>query len=196
MSTMGVPILLEFACVTALVIAAIGALIYGLSWRGRSKAGKIIGGVLGGAGVVGAIAAFAALSAWSRLLQPREPPPEQAYQLALGFVPGPEVTQIQFEISPAPDSHQVLLRFHAPPQTIATVVQGRYTRQDPAACLQRSRNVQGTPLPWWSPSPAPQAECYVAEPLDGLFEWNAAWLLYDRSTGQAHYHYLALRDPP
>jgi hypothetical protein len=193
-----VPFVCGSAALIALVIAAIGVLIYWRSSRRRAKAGMIVGGVLGGAGVLGVIAALVALSAWFELLRPREPTAVQAYQLALGFGfgPGPEVTRIQFEISPAPDSHQVLLRFHAPPETIATVVHGRFTRQNPDACLQRSRNVQGPPLPWWQPSPAPQAECYVAEPLDGLFEWNAAWLQYDRSTGYAHYHYLAMRHGP
>lgn len=178
--------------------AIVGIILYRWAARRRSKGWMIAGGVIGGAASLvslGVAAVAVAFHYYWQVPPSRDPTPAEVYMLALGSGAGPEVTQIHGDIAIGTDSYQQLLRFHAPPETIAAIVRGRFALQGADDCRQRSRQVHGRPPPWWDPSPVSNAECWVAEPFGQLYDWDAAWILYDRSTGHAHFHYLALRHP-
>lgn len=174
----------------ALAVAAIGAAIFLVSAARRSKLGMISGGLLGAAGAVVALGAVVFIAGWLFWgIWPHETTSRAAFEDAFGVPAGAEVTQIRSRTISSTDSHEQFLRFHAPPATIAAVVRTRFKRSTADACRRESLQWKDDAPEWWAPSFAPQAECYTAEPYDQHLMSNAAWLLYDRSTGAAYFHY-------
>jgi hypothetical protein len=142
----------------------------------------IAGGLLGATGSVVTVGAIVFIAGWLFWgMWPHETTSRGAFEEAFGVAAGPEVTQIRSRTSGSTDSHEQFLRFHAPPETIATIVRTRFKRV--ADCRQWRDDVPA----WWSPTP--QAECYQADPFDQRLASNSAWLLYDPATGAAHFHY-------
>jgi hypothetical protein len=174
----------------ALAVAATGAAIFLGSAARRSKFGMVLGGLIGAAGAVVAIGAVAFIAGWLFWgIWPHETTSRAAFEDAFGAPAGAEVTQIRSRTVSSTDSHEQFLRFHAPPPAIAAIVRTRLKRSTVDDCRQESLQWKDDAPAWWRLSPTPQAECYTAEPYDRRMESNAAWLLYDRSTGEAYFHY-------
>jgi hypothetical protein len=174
----------------ALAVAATGAAIFLGAATRRSRFGMVSGGLIGAAGTVVAIGALTFIAGWLvRGMWPHETTSRTAFEDAFGVPAGAEVTQIRSRTASSTDSHEQFLCFHAPPPTIAAIVRTRFQRSPADDCRQRSLQWKGDAPAWWTPSPAPQAECYTAEPYDNRLASNAAWLLYQPSTREAHFHY-------
>ncbi|HEX6099857.1 MAG TPA: hypothetical protein VF432_26325 [Thermoanaerobaculia bacterium] len=174
----------------ALAVAATGAAIFLRSAARRSMPGMIAGGGIGAVGAVVAIVAIVFIAGWLVWgMWPHETTSRAAFQDAFGFPAGAEVTQIRSRTAGSTDSHEQFLRFHAPPPTVAAIVSTRFQRSTANDCRQESLQWKDDAPAWWTPSVTPQTECYTAEPYDQRLASNAAWLLYDRSTGAAHFHY-------
>jgi hypothetical protein len=188
------PYLAKFVAPVAMGIAGIGIAIFLWSFQRRFRLGMVAGGVVGAAGSVLGHAAGVMIVAtlYGDLWGSRETP-ERAFARAFGLDPGAEVTQIRSRVSVSRYTSQQLLHFHAPPATIAGIVRGRFERSSTDDCRRRSLASKRDAPAWWTPSVAPRAECWVAEPY-GQYPPDAAWLLYDPSTGQAHFQFLAI-DP-
>jgi hypothetical protein len=71
-------------------------------------------------------------------------------------------------------------------------VRTRFKRAPVETCEQQSAQDGSDAPPWWKPTLSPQVECYVADPFDHVLASNTAWLIYDRSTGTAHFHYVGV----
>ena len=176
----------------ALAVAAAGAAIFLGSAVRRSKLGMICGGLIGAAGAVVALGAAVFIAGWLFWgMWPHETTSRTAFEDAFGVPAGAEVTHIRSRTASSTDSHEQFLRFHAPPATIAAIVRARFKRSSAADCRQEWLRRDDAPE-WWTPSFTSQAECYTADPYDERLMANAAWLLYDRSTGEAYFHYLGV----
>lgn len=174
----------------ALAVALTGAAIFLGSVKRRSTLGMISGGVLGAAGAAVAIGTLVFVAGWLFWgMWPHETTSRRAFEDAFGIAAGAEVTQIRSRTASSTDSHEQFLRFHAPPSTIAALIRTRFKRSTADDCRQESLQWKDDAPVWWAPSVAPQAECYTAEPYDQRLASNGAWLLYDPSTGEAHFHY-------
>lgn len=171
-------------------VAGAGVVIFLGSAARRSKLGMGAGGLLGIAGSVVAIGAVVFIAGWLFWgMWPHETSSRSAFEDAFGFAAGAELTQIRSRTASSTDFHEQFLRFHAPPQTIAAIVRTRFKRATADDCRQKWRQWKDDAPVWWTPSQAPQAECYTADPFDQRLASNAAWLLYEPTTGQAHFHY-------
>jgi hypothetical protein len=171
-----------------LAVAATGAILLGSACL-RSRFGVLLGGLLAAGGSVVALGAIAFIASWLFWgMWPHDTTSRDAFEDAFGFPAGAEVTQIRSRTSDSTDSHEQFLRFHGPPRTIAAIVRTRFKRSNVDDCRHALVRREGAP-PWWTPSPAPQAECYLADPYDQRLASNRASLLYDPATGQAHFHY-------
>ena len=176
-----------------LAVAAVGALVFFGSAAFRSKLGMIAGGLIGAAGSLLAAGAVVFIAGWLFWgMWPHETTSRGAFEDAFGFPAGAEVTQIRSRTASSTDSHRQFLRFHAPPQTIATIVRTRFKRATMEDCRGEWLQWKDDAPDWWTPSASPQAECHEADPYDDRLSSNSAWLLYDRATGEAHFHYLGV----
>jgi hypothetical protein len=175
------------------VVAAVGAAIFLLSAARRSGTGRLSGVLIGAAGAVVAVGAILFIAGWLFWgMWPHETTSRAAFEDAFGSPAGAKVTQIRSRTASSTDSHEQFLRFHAPPPAIASIVSTRFQRSTADDCRQKSLQWKDDAPPWWSPSASPQAECYTAEPYDDGFAWTAACLVYDPSTGDAHFHYVGI----
>ena len=171
-------------------VAAIGAALFFGSAVRRSKLGMTAGGLLGAAGSVVAVGALAFIASWLFWgMWPHESTSRDTFEHTFGFAAGAEVTEIRSRTSSSTDFHEHFLRFHAPPQTIAAIVRTRFKRSSADDCRRLLLHRDGDAPSWWTPSPAPQVECYFADPFDQHLATNSASLIYDPSTGHAHFHY-------
>lgn len=189
--SIALPYLAKFIAPIAMVFAAIGIAIFLRSLRKRSWLGMAIGGCMGvAASVVGYATAVFAVTLWygerGITITPRD-----EYFRAFAFEPGAEVTRIRGRRAFSLQTTRQFLRFHAPPQTIATLVRGRFGRSTAEDCRRRSAASPQHAPEWWTPNAAPRMECWVAEPYH-QYPPDAAWLLYDPVTGQAHFQYVAI----
>jgi hypothetical protein len=189
--TLALPFLAKYIAPMAMFIAGIGIAIFLPSLKLRSWFGMVTGGCMGVAGsVVGHAAAVFAVTFWYGQLGITITPRDE-YRRAFAFEPGAEVTQTRGRRSFSIQTTRQFLRFHAPPHTIATLVRGRFDRSSADDCRRRFQTSRQYAPAWWAPIAAPRMECWVAEPFH-QYPPDAAWLLYDPVTGQAHFQHVAI----
>ncbi len=173
--------------------AAFGTAIFLGSAVRRSKFGMVSGGLIAAAGAVVALGSLLFIGGWLLWgMWPHESTSRAAFEDAFGIPAGAEVTGIRSRTTSSTDSHEQFLRFHAPPATVAAITRTRFRRATADECRQEWRQWNGDAPEWWKPSMTPRADCYIAEPYDKRLAFNAAWLLYDSVTGEAHFHYAGV----
>ncbi len=179
--------------VIALAVGAIGGAIFLAAVARRSKVGMVSGGLIGAVGIVVAIGAMVFIAGWLFWgIWPHETTSRVAFEDAFGVPAGAEVTKIRSRSESSTDSHEQFLSFHAPPPAIAAIVRTRFKRSSADLCRQEWLRWKDDAPEWWTPSFSPRVECYRADPYDDHLAWNTAWLLYEPSTGEAHFHYLGV----
>jgi hypothetical protein len=173
----------------AVAAAAIGATIFFAAVARRSTFGMVAGGLLGIGGAIVALGAIVFIAGW--LLwggRPHETTSRSAFADAFGVPADADVTGIRSRTTSSSDYQEQFLRFHAPPATIAGIVRTRFQHVPVERCDEDSRQHERDVPPWWKPASSRQLECYVADPFDDSFASNSASLMYDPSTGDAHFH--------
>jgi len=140
--SLALPFLAKYIAPIAIGIAGIGIAIFLRSLARRSWLGMFAGGLVGvAASAVGYFTAVYAVTFWYWQSSSPGITPDQAFLRAFGMNRSAEVTQIRSRISVLIRTQRQLLRFHAPPRTIA----GSTHPTRPGCCTTRPRE-RGTSM--------------------------------------------------